>query len=179
MSRLDDELRKAFRREQPPGDFTARVLERVARQPEPRPGWLPRLAAFFEPPKLRWAAIGATAGLLLAIGAIQYSRLEHKVANQPPKVSQVLPPENHETKNAVNPPANNAESTGASKSPPSPRVSPGASRRHALSAARLDVDREMKARAEAAKEKLMLALSIASATLNDAQRAVHDDRPKR
>ena len=45
MSRLDDELRNAFKRQQPPADFTARVLERVARQPEPRPSLWQRLAA--------------------------------------------------------------------------------------------------------------------------------------
>ena len=39
MSRLDDELRNAFRREPPPADFTERLLARVAQQPAPQPRW--------------------------------------------------------------------------------------------------------------------------------------------
>src|SRR6185503_18947275 len=120
MSRLDDELRNAFKRQQPPADFTARVLERVARQPEPRPSLWQRLAALVEPPKMRWVAIGVTAALLIAIGAAQYSRLANRFVDNTGKLSE----------------------------------------------------------AEAAKDKLMLALSIASSALNDAQKAVHDDGPK-
>ncbi len=51
-------------------------------------------------------------------------------------------------------------------------------KRHQLAAARVEKAPEMKSEAEAAKDKLMLALSIASSTLNDAQKAVHDDGPK-
>ena len=81
MSRLDDELRKAFRHEQPSGDFTARLLERIARQPAPKARWWHRLATLLDPPKLRWVAIGVTASLLLAIGAAQYSRMRQVVVN--------------------------------------------------------------------------------------------------
>jgi len=41
--------------------------------------------------------------------------------------------------------------------------------------ARQEQERELRVEGEAAKEKLMLALSIASAALNDAQKAIHDD----
>ena len=66
MSRLDDELRKAFRREPPPVDFTTRLLERVARQPQPKARLVGQIAMLLDPPKLRWVAIGVTASLLLA-----------------------------------------------------------------------------------------------------------------
>ena len=75
MSRLDDQLRDAFKREQPSADFAARVLARAAALPVPRPSWWRRLAALVEPPKLRWVAIGATAALLLAIGAVQFAKM--------------------------------------------------------------------------------------------------------
>jgi hypothetical protein len=46
---------------------------------------------------------------------------------------------------------------------------------HRAVLARQREERELRVEGEAAKEKLMLALSIASAALNDAQKAVHDD----
>src|SRR5215475_7030003 len=82
MSRLDDELRKAFRREQPSADFTQRLLEQVAMQPLPKARWWQRLATLLEPPKLRWVAIGVTASLLLAIGAAQYQRINSVVTEE-------------------------------------------------------------------------------------------------
>jgi len=176
MSRLDDELRNAFKRRQPPADFTARVLERVARQPEPRPGMWQRLAAMLAPPKMRWVAIGVTAALLIAIGAAEYSRLANKVVDDTGKLSQAAPiPE--EKKAAVNPRDNDRVITH-----PNALVIPKkrtlSLKRHQLAAARVEKAPEMKSEAEAAKDKLMLALSIASSALNDAQKAVHDDGPK-
>jgi len=180
MSRLDDELRKAFRREQPPADFTARLLERVARQPEPKARWWQRLAMLLDPPKLRWVAIGVTAALLLAIGAAQYSRLNQVVVDDNGKVAtNVAPPEEgiKTTEPASATPGSdgvqpNAVSAGATSKPPLR----GDSRptNHRLAPARVRQERE-RAEGEAAKEKLMLALSIASSALNDLQKAVHDD----
>jgi len=46
---------------------------------------------------------------------------------------------------------------------------------HRLAQDRHQQARELRAEGEAAKEQLMLALSIASTALNDAQKAVHDD----
>ncbi|HSO74582.1 MAG TPA: hypothetical protein VLU47_07080, partial [Blastocatellia bacterium] len=89
MSRLDDELRMAFRREQPPVDFTDRVLEQIARQPKPKLRWWQTLAASLQPPKLKWVAIGATAGLLVAIGAAQYSQLNPPVIDDSSRVAGV------------------------------------------------------------------------------------------
>ena len=176
MSRLDDELRNAFKRQQPPADFTARVLERVARQPEPRPSLWQRLAALVEPPKMRWVAIGVTAALLIAIGAAQYSRLANKVVDDTGKLSQAVPPP-EEKKATINP-----GEIGAVITHPNAVVVPKkhtlSLKRHQLAAAHVEKDPEMKSEAEAAKDKLMLALSIASSALNDAQKAVHDDGPK-
>ena len=45
MSRLDDELKIAFRRQEPSPDFAARLLERINSTPEPRPSFWQRLAA--------------------------------------------------------------------------------------------------------------------------------------
>lgn len=51
MDPFDRDLKNALRREEPSGDFTARVLARVAREPERRPWW----RAWLTGPRLRLA----------------------------------------------------------------------------------------------------------------------------
>src|SRR2546422_97180 len=181
MSRLDDELRNAFRRESPPADFAERLLARVAQQPARQPRWWQKLAMLLDPPKLRWVAIGVTASLLLAIGAAQYSRLHQVVLN-----------DNGIAKNDPAPEASSKDSVIAERDHPRQdapiitvkpanhikRVAPSStnpSANHRLAQARHQVDPELQAEGEAAKEKLMLALFLASSALNDAQKAIHDD----
>ncbi len=53
MSRMDDALREALRRQDPGDDFTRRVLAAVSATPEP--GRLERLFAAFRLPAVRWA----------------------------------------------------------------------------------------------------------------------------
>ncbi len=71
MSRLDDALRQALRREDPGPEFTARVLARAAAQSEKKPWWQ-ALAAAFGPGRMRWAAAGALACLLVVGGSVEY-----------------------------------------------------------------------------------------------------------
>ena len=184
MSRLDDELRKAFRREQPSVDFTARLLERVAQQPAPRASLWQRLAMLLEPPKLRWVAIGVAASLLLAIGAAQYSRLNQPAVSDDGKVAIVVPPPDmvKTPETAVkNPEIKKDEPTAVSPnaiSKPSLKRGPrqtGFRSDQRLRAALTQQQKELRADGEAAKETLMLALSIASSALSDAQKAVHED----
>ena len=177
MSRLDDELRKAFRREQPSADFTQRLLEQVAMQPRPKARWWQRLATLLEPPKLRWVAIGVTASLLLAIGAAQYQRLSRVVTEengQQATGSQPAPspatPEDLDKKNAPVP----KDSVAVRPATPVRQTSRPPTRHRGLVAS-TQKTQELKAEGEAAKEKVLFALSIASSALNDAQKAVHDD----
>jgi hypothetical protein len=177
MSRLDDELRNAFRREPPPANFTARVLERTAQQPSPRPRWWQKLATLFEPPKLRWVAIGVTASLLLAIGAAQYSKLRRTAVDENARVAGVQASDEANSP-TVTPDRNNQPKDLATLGPkPVQDIKRGAtsSRGHRLALARYQKERELRAEGEAAKQKLMLALSIASATLNNAERAIRDE----
>jgi len=177
MSRLDDELRKAFRREQPSVDFTQRLLERVAMQPLPKARWWQRLSTLLEPPKLRWVAIGVTASLLLAIGAAQYQRLSSVVTQDNQQQARSVEPapalpattENFDKKDApVQPDLSTAQ-------PPTVvKQSVKATSRHRVVVASNQKMQE-KSEGEAAKEKLMFALAIASSAVNDAQKAVHDD----
>ena len=83
MSRLDDELRKAFQRREPSDDFAERVLARialqqVAPQPEKTSWWAP-LLAYLNPfsvrkDQMRLALVGALVCLLVATVGIQRYR---------------------------------------------------------------------------------------------------------
>lgn len=74
MRSLDQLIRAALRRREPPAGFTERVMAQVAGQPAPRIGWIRRLEALLGVLGLRWAAVGAVACLLLVIGVVQYQR---------------------------------------------------------------------------------------------------------
>ena len=179
MNRLDDELRNAFMREQPSDEFTTRVLERIAQQPAARPRWWQRLATLLEPPKLRWVAIGVTASLLLAIGAAQYSKMHRAADDGTTKVAKV-PPSVDADKATINPESDNKRhefATISQKAERNTRRGIATSKSHRLALARYQKEREMQAEGEVAKQKLMLALSIASSTLNNAERAIRDEGP--
>jgi len=87
MNRLEDELRSALGREQPSADFTDRVMARIAQLPAKQEkernnnGWLKRLAAFFQPPQMKWAMAGAMACLLVfaAIGVSRYRQHQRAI----------------------------------------------------------------------------------------------------
>jgi hypothetical protein len=80
MDRFEDQLRKALRREEPDGDFSARVLARVAEKGGDVPRWRLRL------PRLQWvlamAMFAAVLGLALYRHEQQRRETEGKAARQ-------------------------------------------------------------------------------------------------
>ena len=68
MSRLDDALRDALRREAPPEGFAERVMARIQAPQEAAGGWAKWLNAFRRP-QLRWAT--ALAAVALAVGTAE------------------------------------------------------------------------------------------------------------
>jgi hypothetical protein len=156
----------------------------VAQLPAPKRRWWQRLATLLEPPKLRWIAIGVTASLLLAIGAAQYSKLHRVVVKDDHQIADVTLPSEADGKS--NPPVEGTVGgervqpvqAGPIASPKPRRNGFVSSTTHRLALARLQKEREFRIEGEAAKEKLMLALYIASSALNDAEKAIHDDGPK-
>ena len=86
MDRFEDALREVLRREDPGPDFTARVLARAAAASASKPWWWLPLASVFRPVKVRWAAAGALASILLMAGGIAYherqTRIEGEAARQ-------------------------------------------------------------------------------------------------
>jgi uncharacterized protein HemX len=96
MSKFDDELKLALRREEPSPDFTNRVMARIqlleqspavnrqGQQEKPREeyNWRQRLADLFRPPSLKWAMAGAMAAVLIAaiFGVISYREHQRQMA---------------------------------------------------------------------------------------------------
>ena len=173
MSRLDDELKIAFRRQEPSPDFTARLIERINSSPAPRPDFRQRLAAWFSMPRFRWVAIGATAVILIAIDVAEYGRLHQTAVKDDGKLLAV-----------------NGASTGVDqinewgdKTPKvhtseRPRINMREPRKFRPNAVAVRREPQPSPEAEAAKERVLFALQVAGATLNDAQRAIQDDGPK-
>jgi hypothetical protein len=89
MSRLDDELRNALRREDPGEDFTKRVLERAAALPAKR-NWRERLPAVFGPAGNRWAAGALAASLLIGVGGVEYRRQQRMRAEGEAAKAQLI-----------------------------------------------------------------------------------------
>lgn len=71
MSRFEDALREALRREDPGEDFTRRVLAALPRQQVKTVGWRERLASMFRLPAFRLAAATAL-GAVLIVSGIEY-----------------------------------------------------------------------------------------------------------
>ena len=72
MSRFEDELRGALRREQPPEGFAARVLARAAAEPKPAGVWA-RLSEWLRMPVVARAALAGALCLLIVAG-VQYEQ---------------------------------------------------------------------------------------------------------
>jgi hypothetical protein len=73
MSNLEDDLRIALRREEPPEDFAGRVLARL-NQPPAEPTWRERLAVLIRPPRLQWVALAVIVSVMLPVSVVQYRK---------------------------------------------------------------------------------------------------------
>jgi hypothetical protein len=189
MSRLDDELKLMFQREEPSSDFAERVLARIQVKVQPKESFWQRLLGFFQPNAMRWA-LAATAILLIAIiGFIQYQRL-HKSTTETANGQQVQPT----TPLVATEPSKSTENPNKEdiRKPENEKIPGGieqkgtvAVRHHKFNQShsqRLKFKKESiiknqelvatqpKSEGEIAKEQLLKALSIASATVNEAKK---------
>lgn len=85
MKPLDDELKSALRRVEPPPGFADRVLVRAHGETETRAGFWPSLGAFFASRRLRWAVGLGFACVLVIFGAIRYR--EHQEAKMQAQIA--------------------------------------------------------------------------------------------
>jgi hypothetical protein len=89
MSRLDDSLREALRREDPGPEFTERVLARAAAAPRPKESWWHGMVSAFRPAKMRWAMAAALASLFV-IGGVEYQERRTRIEGEAAKERLVL-----------------------------------------------------------------------------------------
>jgi hypothetical protein len=187
MSRLDDELKLMFQREEPSADFSERVLARIQAKAQPKPSLWQRLIAFLQPNAMPWA-VAAAILLVAIIGFTQYQRL-HSSA-----------PENQFAGNRQPDPVDNKTATAPAVSPEklnTDEVNPQDDKRagdpqpkravtvrhkklpqqnsHRLNYAKAPAANDLlvpqpKSAGEQAKEQLLKALNIASATVNEAKK---------
>lgn len=186
MSRLDDELRLIYGRKEPSHDFTDRVMERIARESmagesRPRARWWQQFAEMFTVPKVRWVAAGFAATLVVAVLAAQYARTP-QVAGEPggPITANNGAANNGAASSAsreavVTAPPQKLQVNVKQPQPVAAKKNPRAPRSIRERQKPSIKDESLIAAGEAAKQRLMLALQIASSTLGEAQRIIHDD----
>ncbi|HEX8184005.1 MAG TPA: hypothetical protein VF747_04620, partial [Blastocatellia bacterium] len=139
------------------------------------------LARFFDPPKLRWVAIGVAASLLLAIGVGGYLRLNREAVEDSARVAgSIAVPETVESSGDKDErlaapvlPYQNAPQQIIKKRDVTARVAKNQAR---IASARKQ--QPISAEAEAAKEQVLFALQIVGSTLSDAQKVIQDDDRK-
>ena len=87
MNPLDDELRRALGRIEPPGDFSSRVLERV--EARSKRGGARRWTRWLWLPQIRWAAV-AVVCLLAVAGSLEYRSYQRTRAEGEQAREQVM-----------------------------------------------------------------------------------------
>jgi hypothetical protein len=76
MNNFENQLRKALSRKEPSALFTSRLLEKLAIRENHDLDWRKSLRGPFVVPRLRWAAVGTLACLLMSLGVLGYQRVE-------------------------------------------------------------------------------------------------------
>ena len=200
MSRLDDELKVAFQRQEPSPDFAARVLARINEAPavQAKPSLWQRLSGMLAAPAWRYAAVGAMAVLLILIGIALLRASRTATVGNDSSPQAISPGKTAgETQNADTQASNGAAQgtiagsgagqrvpdRNAQANPPGARAE-AATKPHAVKSYRavrhfapvIARQSPPSAEAEAAKEKVLFALQITSEALNDVQRAISDER---
>jgi hypothetical protein len=97
---LERELKRALHREDASPDFTDRVMARISaasghakrRRSRDENRWWRRLMEFFQPARMRWAAAGAAAFLLIfaALGVHRYRAHQAEIAEGERAREQVM-----------------------------------------------------------------------------------------
>lgn len=88
MSYLEDDLKAALRREEPPADFADRVLARLNRPPEP--SWRERLSVLMRPPRVQWVALSVIVSVLIPFAGVQYHKERQYLAEGERAKQQLL-----------------------------------------------------------------------------------------
>jgi hypothetical protein len=90
MSRLEDEVRSALKRQEPSPDFAQRVLSRLDAPPVEKTRHRPSWRSWLRLPRMYRFAAGLAACLLLALGVSQYHKYRVQVQGEAAKERLVL-----------------------------------------------------------------------------------------
>jgi len=89
MSYLDDELKTALRRTEPPAGFAERVLERAKAPALPEPSWWESLGVLLRPPRLQWVALSVVMSLMIPAAGV-YRRERQRAEGEKAKEQLML-----------------------------------------------------------------------------------------
>lgn len=90
MKDLENELRKALERREPPPGFARRVLAQLEPAATPKPGWRKALITVARLPRLRWVSAGLAACLLVTLGVVHNRRVQQERAAGEAAKTQVM-----------------------------------------------------------------------------------------
>jgi len=180
MSRLDDELRIAFKREEPSADFVMRILARLDEpQPVEKLSFWQRLALVFAPPAFRWVAFGTAAALIVAVVSMWQLASRPAAFDRTPELatSQVAPANGGDEINKSPLPANSNKVIiePGKQAPASNGSKVGLPRRHRSNFIARHAAPKVDPEAEAAKQQVLFALRVANEAMNDVQRVIQQD----
>jgi len=82
MSHLEDELKTALRRMEPPAGFAERVLERAKTPALPEPAWWESLAVLLRPPRLQWVALSVVMSLMIPAAGVYRRERQERVEGE-------------------------------------------------------------------------------------------------
>jgi hypothetical protein len=82
MKPLDEELKSALRRVEPPDGFAERVLAQARQQADSKLGFAERLRGLLQPHALRWAAAFAAACVLVVAGVRYHEYQQAKMQGE-------------------------------------------------------------------------------------------------
>ena len=80
MSYLEEDLRIAMRREEPPEDFAERVLARLKWPATPQYSCWELLSVLLRPPRVQWVALCVIFSIMIPAASVQYRKLVERRA---------------------------------------------------------------------------------------------------
>jgi hypothetical protein len=79
MSYLEEDLKKALRRVEPPAGFAERVFARASAPAPPGPSWWESIIVLFRPPNVQWVALSLFMSVMIpAAGVYRKERQERE-----------------------------------------------------------------------------------------------------
>ena len=89
MSNLEDNLKAALERTDPPPGFSGRVLARLNGQAPPKVAWWDLLSVLLRPPRIQWVALSVILSIMIPFAGIRYQK-ERRLRTEGEKAKEQL-----------------------------------------------------------------------------------------